>query len=450
MSTQRPSPRVGAARLADGYRHALMAADVFFGAFVILMVVISAVAWARGDASLGDLLGVFAFLVLNVVLSEVSRRTNAPYHMEAVRHLLGGSLTAVIYTQVAGPLAPWWPGFMVLSLGGAIGFGLLTQRTFWGRVAVVYYLSLFGVAELLRPGPFDGYTFALHAGVIATVGLMFAEIMALLGRTMQSEHERNIELEAARDALFAEMEVAREIQMLLLPKEPQIADGEVVGRMLTATEVGGDYYDLLEVHDRTLLAIGDVSGHGVTSGLTMMMARTALVGAIESAPEATLTRLYQVLNRCVWESLRRMELSMYMTFALLEHLGGGRYRAVGRHLPLLIYRADSQRVEELELTGTWLGIVQDLTDAQVGETTFELQPGDLLFLYTDGIVEHFGGNEMYGFERLAQSIERHAAGGPTALVDAVLADLRRFSTDQDDDVTLLVVGYGGAANSAAA
>lgn len=441
----------GASRLADGYVHALVAADVLFGALVILMLVLTAIAWQKGRAPLSDFIAVAAYLAFNVALSELSRRLQRPFLVEGIRMAVGGTLTALFYVIMVGPLSPWWYGFMVLALGGPIGFGLLSQRPFWGRIAVLYYVSCFAIAEAFRPGTTDPYSFAIHTGVLITVGLMFAEIMSLLGRALQQEHKRSLEVKAARDALFAEMEVAQEIQTLLLPKSPKMGDSHVVGCMVPATEVGGDYYDLIETESgRTFLAIGDVSGHGVTSGLTMMMARTALVGAVESRPHASLPQLYRVLNRCVCESLKRMDLGLYMTFALLEYHGNGRYSAVGLHLPVLVFRHGSQVVDEIELQGSWLGVLPELECDNIPQVDFALERGDKLVLYTDGIVERFKGNEMYGFDRLKNTIRSSGEAGPDAIIAAVFESLRAFSSFQDDDVTMLVVDYSGTTRNVAA
>jgi serine phosphatase RsbU (regulator of sigma subunit) len=436
----------GQRRLAGGYGRALVAADVFFGGFVILNVALAVISWLRGDAPVRDVIAIGAFLVANVALSEASRRSRRAYLVEAIRLGVAGLLAPIIFLTVSGPLAPWWPGFMVLSLGASIGFGLLTQKPTLGRAVVAYYVVLFLGAALWRRGELDVYQVALWAGVIAMAGLMFAEIMSLLGQALQQEHERSLEVKAARDALFAEVEVAQEIQTLLLPRSPVLEGHEVQGKMVTASEVGGDYYDVIEApNGRALLAIGDVSGHGVTAGLTMMMARTSLVGAIEAAPAASLAELYSVLNRCMRRNLARMDLGLYMTFALLEHLGNGRFQAVGRHLPILVFRRRSGEVESIELDGMWLGILDELEPAHLRQQTIELEPGDLLFLYTDGIVEQFAGGEMFGFDRLRDVVRRGGAGGPARVIEDTLAALQSFSPTREDDVTMLAVSCVAAA-----
>ncbi|MEO1480806.1 MAG: SpoIIE family protein phosphatase [Myxococcota bacterium] len=437
----------GSQRLAAGYKHALLAADVLFGGFVILMMGIAVVSYINGDAPIGDVMAVGAFLVVNVIFSEISRRINRPYQVETARLFIGGAITAGAYYVVSGPLAPWWPCFMVLALGGAIGFGLLTARARLGRLAVGFYLTLFVSLTFVRDAEIEVYSFVLEIGIIATIGLMFAEIMALLGRALQAEAAQSRELERARDALFAEMEVAREIQTLLLPKSPTIEDSLVEGRMLTASEVGGDYYDVIHAGSRTLLAVGDVSGHGVTSGLTMMMTRSALLGAVESSPEASLSDIYRILNRCVFDSLARMGLRLYMTFALLEYYGAGRYSVVGMHMPLLVYRHRTQEVEEIELNGAWLGVVRDLSSSQVPNQAVQLEIGDSLVLYTDGIIEAFNEEEMFGFDRLTEAVREYGPQGSQVLADQIVARVREFSERPDDDLTLMVISYDGVARS---
>ncbi|MDF1561982.1 MAG: SpoIIE family protein phosphatase [Deltaproteobacteria bacterium] len=442
---------VGSMRLADGYQHALKAADILFGGFMFLMVGLAGIGVHQGVAPVTDLILILGFLVVNIVVGEVGRRLDRPFLMEGVRVCVGGGTALAAYLMVAGPLGPWWPGFVILSLGGSIGFGLLTQKPHGGRAVVAVYFFAYLFASIAMQSPIDWYQIGIEGGLIAMLGLMFAEIMSLLGQTLQQEHERSLDLQAARDALFAEVEVAQAIQTLLLPRDPKIPEHEVAGRMVTATEVGGDYYDVIDTSSgRSLVAIGDVSGHGVTSGLTMMMARTSLVGAVEAIPDAPIPVLYRVLNRCIRQNLARMNLSMYMTFALLEHHGRGRFTAVGRHLPLYIYRRASEAIEEIELSGMWLGILDDLEPDQLQETHFELAPGDLLFLFTDGIVEQFVGEEMFGYDRLRELVRQHGAAGSSQVIDEVLGGLRAFSSEQEDDVTMLVVTHTGDVQQAMA
>src|SRR5690606_22825269 len=134
---------------------------------------------------------------------------------------------------------------------------------------------------------------------------------------------------------------------------------------------------------------------------------------------------------------------MYMTFALLEYRGSGRFCAVGRHLPILVYRARVQRVEAIELEGDWLALLDAVDVAAVPEASFSLEDGDALGLYTDGIVEHSNGEEMYGYDRLKEAVATHGASDPATIAGAVLEDVERFSSAREDDMTILVIDHRG-------
>ncbi len=283
----------------------------------------------------------------------------------------------------------------------------------------------------------------IYFGELTFIGVVLNRVLCQL---FFDERSARIELRGARDAMFAEMEVAQDIQKLLLPKEPTLPGFVVHGLMNPAAEVGGDYYDVISTDGgRRLVAIGDVSGHGVTTGLTMMMARASLVGTLEARPDAPLATLYQAMNRCLRHNLERMDLRLYMTFALLEDMGGGRFRAVGAHLPALIHRASKKSIEEVELAGVWLGVLDHVTPDLVPETEFQLQVGDTMLLMTDGIVEYpgVGKDGMFGFERVHELLLSHAERGPAAIVDELLTQLAAHGPEQDDDVTVLVLRYLG-------
>ncbi len=138
-----------------------------------------------------------------------------------------------------------------------------------------------------------------------------------------------------------------------------------------------------------------------------------------------------------------MELNLYMTFALFEHEGDGRFSAVGRHLPALVYRKASSTMEELDLEGMWLGVLPDLPPRMLPRKSVELLPGDALFLYTDGIVEHTNERGMFGFDRLKELLLANADHDARQVIATVMRALTAHSKVQDDDLTMLVVKYTG-------
>lgn len=436
-------------KLTDGHQQALAAADAFFGAFCILMLAVSIYFWWTGTGSWVSPVVIFAFLLSNVALSVVSQVAKNPYAVEMARPIVGAIVCPMAYVLVDGPIAPWWPGFLIMSLGGAVVLGLLTGKPIFGRVLVGYYIGVMFISARFLLDNVDWTQWILQAGVIAMTGLMFATIMSVLGQTLMKEREQSEALREVRDALFAEVEIAQEIQTLLLPTDPRVPDHAVSGRMIPAEEVGGDYYDVLTMDGRAFLAIGDVSGHGLTAGLTMMMARSSLLGALEANPTARLGDIYRVLNRCLVRNLTRMGVALYMTFNLIEYLGEGRFIVVGLHLPLIVYRKATNTIEEYDSTGMWLGLVKDIKGNKVPELAFRLERGDLLVMYTDGIIETFKDDEMFGFDRLTDGVQKSAPQGPEAVINHILAELKAFTTEPaDDDITMLVVNHHGAVAAA--
>ena len=142
-----------------------------------------------------------------------------------------------------GPLAGWWPGFLIMCLGGCIVLPLITQKPLHAMWLVLYYLTIYTATWLtgvhLGMVHLTWYGFCVSSGIVFMTGMMYARIVSLLGRTLRSERERTIELAQARDALFAEVEVARRDPDPALAAGPQAPGALVKGCMLPAAEVGG-------------------------------------------------------------------------------------------------------------------------------------------------------------------------------------------------------------------
>jgi hypothetical protein len=248
-------------------------------------------------------------------------------------------------------------------------------------------------------------------------------------------HVRRI---AERERHRVELETAREIQGSILPQlPPQLAGVALAHAYLPATEVGGDFYDVLALEDgRLAVAVGDVAGHGVSSGLVMSMVRSAL--AVQVTFDPRVEAVFATLNRMVYQSARRRLLTT-LSYALLDPVQGQLvYASAGHIFPYRVSAAG--RAYELEAGSYPLGVRRDL---QPTVYTERLAPGDYLVLLSDGIVEacRDGGDEPYGFPRLSASLERHAGGSPEALVRGVLEDLAAFAgrAEREDDVTLVAL-----------
>lgn len=249
-------------------------------------------------------------------------------------------------------------------------------------------------------------------------------------------HVRRI---AERERQRVELETARNIQSSILPQlPPQLAGVELAHAYLPASEVGGDFYDVLALEDgRLAVAVGDVAGHGVSSGLVMSMAKSAL--AVQVTFDPAVESVFATLNRMVFQSARKRLLAT-LCYALLDPRRRELFYASAGHLyPYRVTTAGS--VEPLEATEEYpLGVRPTL---EVHTRASRLDAGDTLVLYSDGVVEarRDGGDEIFGFHRLEESLRRHAGRSPQQIRDGVLGDVTRFTGGgpREDDVTLLVL-----------
>lgn len=248
-------------------------------------------------------------------------------------------------------------------------------------------------------------------------------------------HVRKI---AERERQRVELETARGIQSSILPELPPQMNGvEIAHTYLPASEVGGDFYDVLALEDgRLALAVGDVAGHGVSSGLVMSMAKSALAVQVTFNPEVE--AVFRTLNRTVYQSARKRLLTT-LCYALLDPKRRELVFASAGHL--FPYRVgQSGGVEALESVSYPLGVRGEI---EVRSRTRRLDAGDALVLFSDGVIEgrREGTDDLFGFERLEQTLAKYAGESVEKLRDGILADLARFTGGgpREDDLTVLVL-----------
>lgn len=244
------------------------------------------------------------------------------------------------------------------------------------------------------------------------------------------------------DRLRHELEMAREIQVALLPTHvPHLKGVETAGRCLMATRIGGDYYDILSSGwSPPAFVIADVSGHDIGAALLMSAFRSALraeVGVPVLPPSAVIRRM----NRVLYNDLVKAE--QFISVSYLQYIHSSRvlrYSSAGHH-PVWLYRPKKRSFTGLVTDGPLLGIER-------GEHFYEkkcvIEKGDLVCMYTDGLVEAQAPNgERYGIRRFKKSIARHAKKIPERVVDSICDDVRRFIgyAPLKDDVTLLVLKF---------
>ena len=358
----------------------------------------------------------------------------------------GGSLAAAVVLAVVLP-----PMALAAPLGWTLAISFVFAAALIGLFVATDLLTvlLAGFVSLALFGSYPLLTAASASlqiqGWIA-LGLLAAPLVASL-RHLGSDvefvyryedvppHVRRI---AERERQRVELETARRIQSSILPElPPRLAGVDIAHAYLPASEVGGDFYDVLALEDgRLAVAVGDVAGHGVSSGLIMSMAKSALAVQVTFDPQVA--EVFRTLNRTVFQTARKRLLAT-LCYALidprrLEMI----YASAGHLFPYRITAAG--KVEALESVAYPLGVRGEL---EVESRTARLSPGDTLFLFSDGVVEarREGSDEPFGFERLEASLARHAGRGVEGLRDGVLADVTKFtaSAPRDDDQTILVL-----------
>lgn len=252
---------------------------------------------------------------------------------------------------------------------------------------------------------------------------------------------RQAQAEVAR--MGSELAIATHIQTALVPSGAQIPNFDLALDLVTATEVGGDLVDVLpQEGERFWLAVGDVTGHGLTPGLVMMMAQSMLTAMIMEHPEDPPSAHLVALNGALHQNVKhRLGSDHYMTLQLLRHDGGGRFTAAGMHCDVLIHRQATGRVEAIEIPGLWTGLLPDVR-GMVQDTSFELHPGDVMVLYSDGLIEAMNAqDEQWDMARLEAALARNAHLSAEAIKEALLEEVRAWLKEQLDDISIVVARY---------
>jgi phosphoserine phosphatase RsbU/P len=254
-------------------------------------------------------------------------------------------------------------------------------------------------------------------------------------REIEAQRRAAAERLEAERRTAQELEIAKQVQARLFPQTlPQVKTLEYAGICIQAHEVGGDYYDFLDLgRERLGLIIGDTSGKGIGAALLMANLQSNLRSQSAIALDQP-QRFLRSVNRLFYENTTE---SAYATLVFAEYDDQARrlrYANCGHYSPLLL-RDDT--LERLDSTCTVLGLFQEW-DCSIEER--RLFPGDILALYTDGITESLNdAGEEFGEPRLIEALRQNRDRSPQALLSAIVDEVRRFSPrEQHDDITLIV------------
>ncbi|WRH65076.1 MAG: SpoIIE family protein phosphatase [Planktothrix sp. GU0601_MAG3] len=243
--------------------------------------------------------------------------------------------------------------------------------------------------------------------------------------------------------LATELEVTRRLQQMILPRPEELAmiSGlEIVGFMKPAEEVGGDYYDVLETDGVVTLGIGDVTGHGLESGILMLMTQMG-IRTLTEIRETDPIQFLNILNNTLYKNVERMNVDRNLTLAILNYYQG-LLTISGQHEEILIVRSDGniERIDTINL-GIPIALDENITEF-ITSTTVELKTGDGVVLYTDGITETFNvDRQQYGLNRLCNVISKNWQHPIEEIKQIVINDIVTFRGEekQFDDITLLIL-----------
>lgn len=316
--------------------------------------------------------------------------------------------------------------------------------TFFGILVglAAFYLLASGITRpleklkkgvlVIAKGNFEGRVFVKTKDEIG--------VLADSVNKMAADLEKSMKALVYRERVAKELEVAAKIQQDLLPKKiPKVEGLEIAASLIPAAEIGGDCFDFLQPDsENTIIYVGDVTGHGVPSGLVVAIANAIIFSL--SKKKNIRDILIETNNILRLKTSASMFLTMLLvnwnsTSNILSYVSAG-------HERVIYYNARERKVSILESGGVAIGILPDISSL-LTERQISPKQGDVILLYTDGLTEaRAASGEMYGVSRLADSLSRHAVyENIDAVKQWIFNDVKKFAGDtvQQDDMALVVM-----------
>lgn len=303
-------------------------------------------------------------------------------------------------------------------------------------VIVSAYGDMDNIRTAMNRGAFDFLTKPISFDDLEITITKTLDEIALIRQSLR-EHDQLISIQR-------ELEAAREIQQAILPKTfppfPDRPEMSIFGSMIAAREVGGDFFDFFMIDNKRLgFVIGDVSGKGVTAAIFMAVSRT-LIRATGMKGISTADCMNYANRLLCSESVSGMFVTVFYGI-LTTTTGVVEYVSAGHNPPYIV---SGSGVRKVELTGgTILGCLDDFV---FESKTLQLMPGDLFFLYTDGVTEAFNArDELFEETRLERYLESQRSRPTEAVVEGCFQEVAAFATGkaQSDDITILAIRYNG-------
>ena len=333
----------------------------------------------------------------------------------------------------------------VWETGQAVYLNEFSEATELARLRGSAFGSVSVMAAALRYGKQDMGVLALANG---PMGVPFSQADFVVFKSIAEQSAFALynaiiySMANEKKRLDHDLEIARDIQRILLPSEaPAINGFQISGINVPARQVSGDYFDYIDVDkDRLGVAIADVSGKGVPASLIMAICRSVL--RAEAARNPSPADVLRKVNRQLYPDIKE-DMFISMAYLILDHHHDGVTLARAGHDAPLWYRRESQTVTPVKSPGMVVGIDSgSVFDRLTVDFAVPLERNDCLVLYTDGVTETLNSEEdEFGVDRMMQSVRASASDGAQAIVKRIIEDVREFtgSVPQNDDITLIAI-----------
>jgi sigma-B regulation protein RsbU (phosphoserine phosphatase) len=378
-------------------------------------------------------------IVILFVVSLLRKRINSAVLLITVAAVVAGFATQV-------HLFPIVLGFVIQTLVAAVWVW-----TFHRYDALAALLSLYTYTVAQEAAGLLVVGNATYAGAAYLVlGLLAVLLIGSLATLVRKKEITDFEAITPafarhiteRQRLQQELEIARNVQMSFLPKSnPEMFELDIASRCAPALEVGGDYYDFIDLGEGRLgVAVGDVSGKGTQAAFFMTLTKGFLraLAKVSDSPSAVLTQV----NKLFYESVER-GVFISMVYGIFDTKQRTLTLARAGHNPVIMQKTQAAEVQVVNPSGLALGLDGgEAFSKSIQQMKLPFQNGDLFVFYTDGFPEAMNKTrEEFGEERLCQTIQHYAHGSAAEVMEGVFADTRRFvgRAKQHDDMTIVVV-----------
>ncbi|MBF0225323.1 MAG: SpoIIE family protein phosphatase [Desulfobacterales bacterium] len=378
---------------------------------------------------------------------------------DSVKNLIGFIYISLNMSYLEKSISNLWFDSFILTII-LMGFGIICAYIFGAKMAKPIRI-LANRVQTIASGNLEisikAKTKDEIGQLITDVEKMRLAIKNLTGNLEEQVKERTAQLEnayieinslnerlkAENVRMSAELDVTRRLQQMMLPTKHELKKIkylDIAGFMDPAAEVGGDYYDIFQTDEHLAISIGDVTGHGLESGVLMLMAQTA-VRTLTLSKETDLKFFLNILNETLFTNTKRMKVDKSMTLAILEYRNGN-IRISGQHEDVIIIRKNGyiEILDTMKL-GFPLGLEKDIYHL-ISDTEFFLNAGDGVVLFTDGIIEAENiSGKLYGIDRLCSIAKKNWNKSAELIQKAIIDDVYQYIGKQivHDDLTLIVI-----------